>query len=65
MPRIFTQAEIASTTIGQYNQLTRTKQADWERAWWAAVSEPQVLLSDYLQGDYDKIDSNRRFELGE
>lgn len=65
MPRTFTSADLTTLTTGEYAALSATDRAAFDRLWWAAVSEPPVLLSQYLAGDYDRVGSNRRFELGE
>lgn len=61
MPRTFTPAELARLTIGEYKRLSHDDQDAYNRALWAAMSEDDR----YLAGDYDRIASHRRFELGE
>ncbi len=77
MPRTFTPDELSTFT---HADLDRLSPAD-RRAFFLAsarATDPRypwhldtgdtaapVFLEDFIQGDYDLVDSRRRFELGE
>lgn len=64
-PRAFTRHELSTLTTDQYAALSPADKAIFEVAYWLAIAEPPVYLAQYVAGDYDMIDSNRRFGLGE
>jgi hypothetical protein len=64
-PHTFTPAELCAVTLDQLAAFDPATRAAFERAYWAAISEPPVALAQYVAGDYDLIGSNHRFELGE
>lgn len=60
LPRTFTRREVASLTHSAFALLSPPEREAYNQAWWAAISEPPIDLRDY-----DRVGSNRRFELGE
>lgn len=74
-PRTFTPTELATLSAEQVEALPPAdRQAFFLQAARATDpfyphhledTAPRVYLEDFIQGDYDLVDTNRRFELGE
>lgn len=60
--RTFTQSELSAMTVAKLEALSPEDQA----AYWRQI-EAQWAEADaaFVDGDYDRVGANRRFELGE
>ena len=75
MPRAFTLTDLTTLTQAEVEALSAPSRAAFHLAfarafdlrypWHIDDTAPPVYLEDYIQGDYDLVGSNRRFELGE
>lgn len=66
MPRTFTPADLMTLTTGDYNAMPPADRLAYDQALvdlWVANSARQSLADFYH--DWDRVASNRRFDIGE
>jgi len=66
MPRTFTRADLMTLTTAQYNAMPPADRAAYDQALvdlWVANTARQSL-ADFSR-DWDRVASNRRYEIGE
>lgn len=61
-PRTFTPREVCHLTHGEFCSLPLADQVAFNAAYLKLVADDGFV---FLSGDYDRVGSNRRFELGE